>query len=184
MADLTASGGELRVPAWHRAGERDYRQLVLSAQRWGKVPRGKRLTSRAGTDTPDTPESGEARGRQRRRSYSLVFMNAVRVAVRLLAAKRRNVVRCQQSTTSRSDPPPGETSRRRPRYGTRDRTRAPSAVAFWRKDDGAFATANLEALASETMSLSVFAPAASGARVGSDQKRLALRVAGHSPGSL
>jgi hypothetical protein len=62
-------------------------------------------------------------------------MNAGRVAVRPLAAKRRNVVRCQQSTTSRSDPPLGETSKRRPRHGARDRTRAPSAVAFWRKRD-------------------------------------------------
>jgi hypothetical protein len=43
IADLLAGGGELRVPEWTREGEPDYRQLVLSAQRWGKVPSGKRL---------------------------------------------------------------------------------------------------------------------------------------------
>lgn len=33
----------LRVPAWRQQGEPDYRQRVVSAQRFGKVPPGKRL---------------------------------------------------------------------------------------------------------------------------------------------
>jgi hypothetical protein len=37
ISDLLAAG-ELRVPAWRREGERDYEQLIVSAQRWGKGP--------------------------------------------------------------------------------------------------------------------------------------------------
>src|SRR5205823_4999777 len=44
IADLLAAGGVLRVPAWPSKGERDCRALVGSAQRFGKVPSGKRLT--------------------------------------------------------------------------------------------------------------------------------------------
>jgi hypothetical protein len=43
IADVVAAGGVLRVPAWRKQGEPDYRQRVLSAQRFGKVPPGKRL---------------------------------------------------------------------------------------------------------------------------------------------
>jgi hypothetical protein len=43
IADLVAAGGVLRVPYWRREGEPDYRQRVLAAQRFGKVPSGKRL---------------------------------------------------------------------------------------------------------------------------------------------
>src|SRR6266545_7805802 len=42
---------------------------------------------------------------------------------------------CRQSTKSPSDPPPRETSKRRPRHGPQGRRRAPAAVAFWRKGD-------------------------------------------------
>jgi hypothetical protein len=43
MADLIAAGGMLRVPYWRREGEPDYRQRAIAAQRFGKVPPGKRL---------------------------------------------------------------------------------------------------------------------------------------------
>jgi hypothetical protein len=43
IADLVAAGGVLRVPYWRREGEPDYRQRALAAQRFGKVPTGKRL---------------------------------------------------------------------------------------------------------------------------------------------
>jgi hypothetical protein len=43
IADLVAAGGVLRVPYWRREGEPDYRQRALAAQRFGKVPGGKRL---------------------------------------------------------------------------------------------------------------------------------------------
>lgn len=43
IADVLAAGGVLRVPAWRQQGEPDYRQRVVSAQRFGKVPPGKRL---------------------------------------------------------------------------------------------------------------------------------------------
>jgi len=43
IADLAAAGGVLRVPYWRREGEPDYRQRALAAQRFGKVPAGKRL---------------------------------------------------------------------------------------------------------------------------------------------
>jgi hypothetical protein len=45
IADLLAAGGVLRVPYWRRQGEPDYRQRVDAAQRWNKVPAGKRLTT-------------------------------------------------------------------------------------------------------------------------------------------
>ena len=45
IADLLDSGGVLRVPYWRREGEPDYRQRVLAAQRFGKVPAGKRLVT-------------------------------------------------------------------------------------------------------------------------------------------
>lgn len=35
----------MHVPYWREQGERDYRQLVDAAQRWGKVPEGKRLVT-------------------------------------------------------------------------------------------------------------------------------------------
>jgi hypothetical protein len=43
IADLIAAGDVLRVPYWRREGEPDYRQRALAAQRFGKVPAGKRL---------------------------------------------------------------------------------------------------------------------------------------------
>lgn len=45
IADLMESGGVMRVPYWRSQGERDYRQLVDAAQRWNKVPEGKRLVT-------------------------------------------------------------------------------------------------------------------------------------------
>jgi len=35
----------MRVPYWPKQGERNYRQLVDAAQRWNKVPNGKRLVT-------------------------------------------------------------------------------------------------------------------------------------------
>lgn len=35
----------MRVPYWSQQGERNYRQLVDAAQRWNKVPEGKRLVT-------------------------------------------------------------------------------------------------------------------------------------------
>ena len=43
VADLIAADGPLVVNAWPRQGERDYRALISSAQRFGKVPAGKRI---------------------------------------------------------------------------------------------------------------------------------------------
>ena len=43
IADLLAAGGTMRVPARPAEGNRDYRALVASAQRYGKVPPGKRV---------------------------------------------------------------------------------------------------------------------------------------------
>lgn len=45
IADLIAGGGVLRVPYWRREGEPDYRQRVIAAQRFGKVPPDKRLVT-------------------------------------------------------------------------------------------------------------------------------------------
>lgn len=45
IADLIAAGGILRVPYWRKEGEPDYRQRVIAAQRFGKVPPGKRLVT-------------------------------------------------------------------------------------------------------------------------------------------
>jgi hypothetical protein len=45
VADVIAAGGALRVPSWRREGEPDYQQRVLAAQRFHKVPSGKRLTT-------------------------------------------------------------------------------------------------------------------------------------------
>lgn len=45
VADLVAAGGVLRVPYWRNEGEPDYQQRVRSAQRFGKVPAGKRLST-------------------------------------------------------------------------------------------------------------------------------------------
>src|SRR5438552_1998993 len=35
----------MRVPYWPQQGERNYRQLVDAAQRWNKIPEGKRLVT-------------------------------------------------------------------------------------------------------------------------------------------
>jgi hypothetical protein len=43
IADLVAAGGVLRVPYWREDGQPDYRQRAIAAQRFGKVPAGKRL---------------------------------------------------------------------------------------------------------------------------------------------
>ena len=43
IADLIAAGGVLRVPRWREQGAPDYEQRVHAAQRFGKVPEGKRL---------------------------------------------------------------------------------------------------------------------------------------------
>jgi hypothetical protein len=43
IADLIEAGGSLRVPYWREEGQPDYRQRALAAQRFGKVPEGKRL---------------------------------------------------------------------------------------------------------------------------------------------
>lgn len=45
VADVIAAGGVLKVPYVRREGEPDYQQRLLAAERFGKVPRGKRLTS-------------------------------------------------------------------------------------------------------------------------------------------
>jgi hypothetical protein len=46
IADLLAAGGVMRVPYWRREGEPDWRARVFAAQRFGKVPPGKRLDTR------------------------------------------------------------------------------------------------------------------------------------------
>src|SRR5262249_15686713 len=43
VADLLVAGGVLRVPQRRALGEPDYEQRVIAAQRFGKVPPGKRL---------------------------------------------------------------------------------------------------------------------------------------------
>ena len=43
VADLLAAGGVLRVPRRRAVGEPDYEQRAIAAQRFGKVPPGKRL---------------------------------------------------------------------------------------------------------------------------------------------
>lgn len=45
IADLIEAGGVMRVPYWRSEGGRDYRQLIDAAQRWNKVPEGKRLVT-------------------------------------------------------------------------------------------------------------------------------------------
>jgi hypothetical protein len=45
IVDLIDAGGVLQVSRWRERGERDYLQLVDAAQRWGKVPEGKRLVT-------------------------------------------------------------------------------------------------------------------------------------------
>lgn len=44
LAELSEGGGVLRAPAWRKKGDPNYHQLVLAANRFGKVPAGKRLT--------------------------------------------------------------------------------------------------------------------------------------------
>ncbi len=66
-----------------------------------------------------------------------VFMNAGQVAVKTpLAVKRRNVVRCQQSTTFAVRPcsPGNAETQTASGQGPRNRRR-PAAVAFWRNGD-------------------------------------------------
>jgi hypothetical protein len=43
IADLVAAGGVLRVPYWREDGQPNYRQRATAAQRYRKVPPGKRL---------------------------------------------------------------------------------------------------------------------------------------------
>jgi hypothetical protein len=43
IADLIEAGGAMRVPYWREEGQPDFRQRALAAQRFGKVPDGKRL---------------------------------------------------------------------------------------------------------------------------------------------
>lgn len=43
IAEIVGAGGALRVPYWREEGKPDYRQQALAAQRFGKVPDGKRL---------------------------------------------------------------------------------------------------------------------------------------------
>lgn len=43
IADLIVAGGVLQVPYWREQGQPDFRQRAIAAQRFGKVPAGKRL---------------------------------------------------------------------------------------------------------------------------------------------